>query len=126
MIYRDFQDMKLPLLGFGAMRLPLLADGAEKVDEAQVRRMTAYALSHGVRYFDTAYFYHKGESERIMGRVLSDYPRDSFLLATKFPGHILSERRDPAAIFEEQLKKCDVSYFDFYLLHNVSESSVGI
>ncbi len=126
MIYRDFQDMKLPLLGFGAMRLPLLADGSEKVDEAQVRRMTAYALSHGVRYFDTAYFYHKGESERIMGRVLSDYPRDSFLLATKFPGHMLSERRDPAAIFEEQLKKCDVSYFDFYLLHNVSESSVGI
>lgn len=126
MIYRDFQDVKLPLLGFGAMRLPLLADGSEKVDEAQVRRMTAYALSHGVRYFDTAYFYHKGESERIMGRVLSDYPRDSFLLATKFPGHMLSERRDPAAIFEEQLEKCGVSYFDFYLLHNVSESSVGI
>lgn len=126
MIYRDFQDMKLPLLGFGAMRLPLLADGSEKVDEAQVRRMTAYALSHGVRYFDTAYFYHKGESERIMGRVLSEYPRDSFLLATKFPGHMLSERRDPAAIFEEQLEKCGVSYFDFYLLHNVSESSVGI
>lgn len=122
MIYHDFQDKKLSLLGFGTMRLPQNADGT--IDEAQVREMTAYGISHGVNYFDTAYPYHSGESERVIGRVLSEYPRDSYYLATKFPGHQISSSYDPAAIFEEQLKKCGVEYFDFYLLHNVYENSI--
>ena len=125
MIYSDFQDKKLSQLGFGAMRLPTNADGS--IDEAQVAQMTAYAMEHGVNYFDTAYPYHEGESERVMGRVLSKYPRDSWYLATKYPGHqILSNGYDPAAIFEEQLKKCGVEYFDFYLLHNVNEKSMEV
>ena len=125
MIYSDFQQEKLSLLGFGAMRLPCLADGS--IDEAQVTRMVAMAMDAGVNYFDTAYPYHGGQSERVMGRVLSKYPRDSYNLATKYPGHqILSDGYNPAAIFEEQLEKCGVDYFDFYLLHNVNEKSMEV
>lgn len=123
MIYRNFQDKKLSMLGFGTMRLPTKTDGS--IDEALVKQMTQYAMEHGVNYFDTAYPYHNGESERVIGRVLSEYPRDSFYLATKYPGHqILSNGYNPAAIFEEQLLKCGVDYFDFYLLHNVYEKSM--
>lgn len=123
MIYRDFQGEKLSLLGFGTMRLPTNPDGS--IDEEQVRRMTRYAMDHGVNYFDTAYPYHNGNSERVIGRVLKDYPRNSYYLATKYPGHqILSSGYNPAEIFEEQLRKCDVEYFDFYLLHNVYEKSM--
>ena len=123
MIHRIFQDMELPLLGFGTMRLPLQPDGIT-VDEALTAEMTAYALSHGVQYFDTAYPYHQGNSERVMGRVLSAYPRESYYLATKYPGHQIAGSYDPAAVFEEQLEKCGVDYFDFYLLHNVYENSI--
>lgn len=75
--------------------------------------MTAYAISHGVNYFDTAYPYHGGESERVIGRVLKEYPRESYYLATKYPGHQISSNYDPAAVFEEQLQKCQTDYFDF-------------
>lgn len=122
MIYSEFQDKNLSLLGFGTMRLPVTSDGA--IDEEQVKEMTAYALAHGINYFDTAYPYHGGKSERVIGKVLKEYPRDSYFLATKFPGHQISSSYDPAAIFEEQLKKCGVDYFDFYLLHNVYENSI--
>ena len=125
MIYSEFQNEKLSLLGFGAMRLPCLADGS--IDENQVAEMTRLAMEAGVNYFDTAYPYHGGQSERVMGRVLSKYPRDSYNLATKYPGHqILSDGYNPAAIFEEQLEKCGVDYFDFYLLHNVNEKSMEV
>ena len=125
MIDSDFQDKRLSLLGFGTMRLPTHADGS--IDEAQVAEMAAYALEHGVNYFDTAYPYHGGESERVIGRVLSKYPRDSWYLATKYPGHqISSTGHNPAEIFEEQLQKCGVEYFDFYLLHNVYEKSMEV
>ena len=122
MIYSSFQDEKLSLLGFGAMRLPCDAEG--KVDEAQVAEMVRLAFEGGVNYIDTAWPYHGGQSESVLGRVLSAYPRDSYYLASKFPGHQISERYDPAAIFEEQLRKCRVDRFDFYLLHNVCEQSV--
>ena len=115
MIYNDFQGKKLSALGFGAMRLPTLADGS--VDEAQVEVMVDYAIKNGVNYFDTAWPYHGGMSERIMGRVLKNYPRESFYLADKFPGHQISATYDPAATFEEQLRRCGVEYFDFYFYH---------
>ena len=124
MIYNDFQGKQLSLLGFGTMRLPM-AGGI--IDEAQVREMTRYAMDNGVNYFDTAYPYHAGESERVIGRVLKDYPRDSYYLADKYPGHqILSDGYNPSVIFEEQLQKCGVEYFDFYLLHNVYEKSMDV
>ena len=124
MRYSDFQGERISLLGFGAMRLPLLGDGSGKVDEAQTEKMVDYALENGVNYFDTAYPYHNGESELILGRCLKKHPRESFLLASKYPGHQVSETYDPAAVFERQLQKCGVEYFDFYLLHNVCENSL--
>lgn len=125
MIYTQFQDKQLSLLGFGTMRLPCDANGV--IDEEQVRAMIKVAMENGVNYFDTAYPYHDGKSEVVIGKVLKDYPRDSFFLATKYPGHqILSTGYNPAVIFEEQLQKCGVDYFDFYLLHNVNDKSMEV
>ncbi len=121
MIYNDVCGDKLSRLGFGLMRLPTLADG--QIDQALFAQMVDYALSHGVNYFDTAYVYHSGWSEVMAGRVLSKYPRDSYRLASKFPGHTTSEEHYPEAIFEEQLERCQTDYFDYYLLHNICENS---
>ena len=123
MIYSEFQGKKLSALGFGAMRLPKREDGT--IDEQAVAEQVRYAIDHGVNYFDTAYFYHSGESESVMGRVLKAYPRDSYYLASKYPGHQVDPKvTNPAEIFEDQLRKCQVAYFDFYLLHNVNEMSM--
>lgn len=128
MLTNDFCGHNLSRLGFGTMRLPLFpgrtADTA--VDEKQVDEMVDYALAHGVNYFDTAHPYHGGMSERIIGRSLARYPRESWYLADKYPGHQIASSYDPAAIFEEQLEKCGVDYFDFYLLHNVYENSIQV
>ena len=98
MILSQFQSKQLSLLGFGTMRLPTQTDGS--IDEAQVSEMVDYAIKHGVNYFDTAYPYHGGASERVIGRVLKAYPRDSYYLATKYPGHqISSNGYHPAEIF---------------------------
>ncbi len=121
MLYSNFQDKKLSLLGFGAMRLPQ-TDG--QVDTEQVRQMVRLGFAAGVNYIDTAWPYHNGQSERVLGQVLADYPRESYFLADKFPGHQLLSSYDPAPIFEEQLRRCRVDYFDFYLLHNVYENSL--
>ncbi len=124
MIYTDFQDKKLSMLGFGTMRLPTLPDGS--INEEQLALMTDYAIENGINYFDTAYAYHGGQSEIAIGKALKKHPRESYYLATKYPGHQITSNYDPAPIFEEQLKKCGVEYFDFYLLHNVFESSMDI
>ena len=126
MIYRDFRGEKLSLLGFGAMRLPLGPSGDNAdIDQAQVDEMTAYAMEHGVNYYDTAYPYHGGKSEIAIAKALSAFPRESYNLADKYPGHQLAKKYDPAEIFEDQLKKTNAGYFDFYLLHNVNEFSAG-
>lgn len=124
MIYNDFQGISLSRLGFGMMRLPLCADGS--IDEEAVFAMVDYALAHGVNYFDTAYPYHDGLSEIVAGKALSRHPRDSYYLADKYPGHQIADTYDPAGIFEEQLQKCGVEYFDFYLLHNINENSLPV
>lgn len=125
MVYKDFQNIKLSALGFGAMRLPVAGVEMDApIDEARTEEMVAYAMEHGVNYYDTAYGYHEGESETIMGRVLGRYPRDSYYLATKFPGYDLSNMDKVEEIFEEQLQKCQADYFDFYLLHNVYEKNI--
>ena len=123
MIFTEFQDKSLSLLGFGAMRLPTQNSA---IDEAQVKDMVRLAMEKGVNYFDTAWPYHGGTSEIVMGKVLREYPRESWYLANKYPGHQISSHYDPAAIFEAQLKKCGVDYFDFYLLHNVYENSMDV
>ena len=124
MIYKAFQGQSLSMLGFGTMRLPQTENG--DIDERQLDAMVDYAISHGVNYFDTAYPYHGGMSEVLVGRSLSRYPRESYCLATKYPGHQISSSYHPEEIFEEQLKKCGVDYFDFYLLHNVYEKSMDV
>lgn len=125
MITKKFQDKELSLLGFGTMRLPLTGNGGNtSIDEEAVNDMVRYAHEHGVNYFDTAYPYHEGESERVIGRALNPLPRESYYLATKYPGHQILASYNPKEIFEEQLQKCGVEYFDFYLLHNVYENSI--
>lgn len=120
----DFKGISLSRLGFGAMRLPLNEDGS--INEELTQQIVDYAIANGVNYFDTAYPYHGGYSELVIGKCLKKYPRESFYLATKYPGHQISSSYDPADVFETQLKKCGVDYFDFYLLHNVCENSLGV
>ena len=86
--------------------------------------MVAYAMEHGVNYYDTAWGYHNGNSETAVGEALSAYPRERYHLATKFPGYDLSNMPKVREIFEEQLRKCRVEYFDFYLFHNVCEMNI--
>lgn len=124
MIYRDFQDLKLSALGMGCMRLPVCKGDFDKIDKDEVRKMVAYAMSKGINYYDTAWGYHNGNSELVMGEVLGEYPRESFYLASKFPGYDLSNINKVEEIFEAQLKKCGVEYFDFYLFHNVCELNI--
>ncbi len=123
MTYKEFQGEQLSNLGLGCMRLPH-GESYEEIDVEQVRQMVAYAMAHGVNYYDTAWGYHNGRSETVMGEVLSAYPRGSFYLATKFPGYDVSNFPKVREIFEEQLRKCRVDYFDFYLFHNVCEKNI--
>jgi hypothetical protein len=124
MIYKDFQGQKLSALGMGAMRLPVIDGDDARIDEAAVKEMVAYAMEKGINYYDTAWGYHAGNSELVMGRALKEYPRESFYLATKFPGYDLSNMPKVEEIFEEQLGKCQTEYFDFYLFHNVCEMNI--
>lgn len=124
MIYKPFQHLNLSALGFGAMRLPVIDGNDAKLDEAATAEMVAYAIEQGINYFDTAWGYHDGNSEIVMGKILSQYPRNSLYLATKFPGYDLTNMDKVEAIFEKQLEKCRVDYFDFYMLHNVCEMNI--
>ncbi len=124
MIYRDFQELKLSMLGMGAMRLPVIDGDDAKIDEDAAKEMVACAMKQGINYYDTAWGYHGGNSELVMGKALSGYPRESFYLATKFPGYDLSNMPKVKEIFEKQLEKCQVEYFDFYLFHNVCEMNI--
>lgn len=124
MIYKDFKNLKLSALGMGAMRLPTIDGDDAKIDAAATQEMVDYALSHGVNYFDTAWGYHNGNSELVMGEALKKHPRDSFYLATKFPGYDLGNMPKVKEIFPRQLEKLQVDYFDFYLIHNVNEMNI--
>lgn len=125
MIYKNFQDKKLSALGMGTMRLPLINGNDMTINEEKTAEMVQYAMDNGINYYDTAYGYHGGNSEIVMGKVLKKYPRESFYLASKFPGYDLSNMDKVEQIFEEQLKKCQVDYFDFYLFHNVCELNIN-
>lgn len=124
MIYKRFQDMNLSALGLGAMRLPVVDGDNARIDEAATRQMVDVALEKGVNYFDTAWGYHDGQSEIVLGRALARHPREKYFLASKFPGYDLSNMGRVEEIFEAQLQKCGVEYFDFYLFHNVCEINI--
>lgn len=124
MIYKQFKDLQLSALGMGCMRLPCINSDDANIDVAKTEKMVDDAIRHGINYFDTAWGYHDGKSETVIGKALSKYPRNRFYLASKFPGYDLSNMPKVEEIFEEQLKKCGVEYFDFYLFHNVCELNI--
>lgn len=110
-------------LGFGLMRLPQSGPRAEDVDHGELCRMVDAFLENGCSYFDTSYMYHEGTSEAAIRKALVErYPRNRFLLADKLPTFIIDQPIQMEVIFEEQLRNCGVSYFDYYLLHGVWES----
>ena len=119
MIYNDYKGLQLSALGMGAMRLPLVGGNDADINEEESQRMVHYAMAHGVNYYDTAWGYHAGNSELVMGRALKRHPRENFYLATKFPGYDLSNMPRVKEIFQKQLEKLQVDYVDFYLIHNV-------
>lgn len=124
MLYRDFKDKKLSFLGMGCMRLPGDGYGNSFIDVEETEKMVEYAIRKGVNYFDTAWGYHAGESEKVIGKILNKYPRESYYIATKFPGYDLSNMDKVEEIFEEQLNKTGMEYFDFYMFHNVCEVNI--
>ena len=124
MIYNDFNGTRLSRLGFGCMRF--LNDPATgEIDQQKVNAMFDLAIAGGVNYFDTAYPYLDGKSENAMAEALSRYPRESYYIADKFPGHSILAV-DNIALFNISLQRCRTDYFDFYLLHNINEWSVRI
>ena len=142
MYYKEIAGVKVSALGMGNMRLPTIDGQDNRIEKEKAQEIIDYAMSHGVNYYDTAYRYHGGQSEYFIGEALKKYPRESFLLASKFPGHMMVKKEGGVVgftgglagwpdntvegVFAEQLKKCQVDYFDFYLLHNVSEKSLEI
>ena len=124
MIYNDFGNLKLSALGMGNMRLPVRNGNDNDIDVEAAREMISFCMKSGINYYDTAYGYHGGNSELVVGELLKEYERNSFYLASKFPGYDLSNMTRVEEIFEEQLKKCRVEYFDFYMFHNVCEMNI--
>ena len=142
MYYKEIAGVKVSALGMGNMRLPTLDGKDDNINREKAQEIIDYAMSHGINYYDTAYRYHGGQSERFIGAALKAYPRESFYLASKFPGHMMVKKEGGMVgftsglagwpdntvegVFKEQLEKCQVDYFDFYLLHNVNEASLAI
>ena len=116
-------NAKPSLLGFGCMRFPTIkqSDGTSKIDFELTSKMIDYAIKNGVNYIDTAYPYHNGESEVVVGKIMKNYPRDSFYLATKLPMWKVESKEMVREIFNEQLNKLQMEYFDFYLLHSLDK-----
>lgn len=116
---KKFKNLDISVIGFGLMRLP---QKSGEPDIEQTQKLVDYAIEHGINYFDTAWFYHGGKSELAAGKVLKKYPRKSFYLADKMPLRILESKEQVLKVFNEQLQKCQVDYFDFYLAHNINKS----
>lgn len=125
MIIRQFKDRDISLYAMGCMRLPKTnAEDDKSIDEAATFEMVDYAYENGVNYFDTAWGYHGGMSEVVMGKALARYPRESFVLATKFPGYDPANWGKHEEIFAQQLERLQTDHIDMYLIHNVCEMNI--
>ena len=113
-------DLTLPLLGFGMMRLPTSWSG---IDDRKAEAMVDRALGAGLNYFDTAYMYHGGDSEKFIGRALSRYPRESYLLTDKLPAWELNSEAEMERTFSEQLRRTRAEYFDFCFIHWLNDGN---
>jgi len=123
MHYSKVKGASLSLLGMGAMRLPQIGEGwGRPVDYGPAEELVDYCIAHGVNYFDTAYVYHGGDSEKFLGKALSKYPRDSYFVADKY--NILAQP-DYRLQFEEQLERLQVDYIDFYMPHGISDNFIS-
>jgi predicted aldo/keto reductase-like oxidoreductase len=124
MKYRSFGKLnwKVSVLGFGAMRLPIIGGDASKIDEPLATKMIRYAIDNGVNYVDTAYVYHRGTSEALVGKVLKDGYREKIRLATKMPTWLVKSQEDMDKYLNEQLGRLQVDYVDFYLLHGLRKA----
>ena len=125
MQYRKFGslDWEVSALGFGAMRLPTLEGDSSNIDEPLATKMIRTAIDKGVNYVDTAYPYHQEQSERFVAKVLKDGYREKVRLATKMPCWLVKEASDFDHYLEEQMRRLDVNFIDFYLLHALNAKS---
>ena len=121
MYYSDFHGDKVSLLGMGCMRFP--ADEAGKIDTEEAIRMIRRSIDRGITYVDTAYMYHGGESEVILGKALKDGYRQKVLVADKIPPWYADRPEDLEDIFNEQLARLDLDMIDIYLIHDIHEST---
>lgn len=122
-----FKDTEVSRLGLGTMRLPVKTkikrEANPLIDYEKGQELVDLAYNNGVKYFDTAYMYHVGKSEKFIGTALKKYPRDSYFLADKLPIWMCKKPSDMEKIFNNQLERCDVEYFDFYLLHSLDKNN---
>ncbi len=123
MQYKAFRDISLSCLGMGNMRLPLKEEEGHPIDRQKGQEIIDYAMAYGINYYDTAWVYNEGDSEKFLGPALSKYPRESYYLATKFN---VRATPDPAPVFEEQLRRLCTDHIDFYLLHCITDNNIDM
>lgn len=125
---RKFKDnCEISLLGLGTMRLPCLTplkrESNPLINYEKGQKLVDKAYESGVNYFDTAYMYHAGKSEKFIGTALKKYPRDSYYLADKLPIWFCTKKTDMEKIFKKQLSRTGAGFFDFYLLHSLNKEN---